>query len=266
MSIQHKIHKTPFRLRLMISVLVKLYIGKIEVLGWENLEKIKPDDKVILAISHISDLDVPIAGYALCHRFNLAAAHQSMQTFWHDPSVYLGMLLAGKKNFFPIDYQKSGDSRQGLFNPENFVKMKINLENSDKTLIIAAHSPSRNWRLEKSGVGAVFLTQIMKDAIIIPVAVNIQSAEPLGMGRNRFKTILARPRAKVMIGKSIKIPVLPEFKNLDSIIEKMERGQKITDNERQKFMDLRGLLREKSGVIMSSLARMLPTEKRGIFQ
>lgn len=52
---------TSKRLLMAIGADVKLATGKIQTHGEEHLKEIPPDKKVIIATTHISDLDVPIA-------------------------------------------------------------------------------------------------------------------------------------------------------------------------------------------------------------
>jgi len=52
---------TSKRLLMAIGAEVKLATGEIQTHGEEHLKEIPPDKKVIIATTHISDLDVPIA-------------------------------------------------------------------------------------------------------------------------------------------------------------------------------------------------------------
>src|SRR6202044_1004644 len=101
--------------------------------------------------------------------------------------------------FLPIDFAgKGADKRPTAFNPDNFVPMMEAMDKG-KAMIIAGHNPSLEGHLEEGGYGAVYLAE-MADATILPVSIDIISTENLGTARNRMKTFLHKPDARVRIG------------------------------------------------------------------
>ena len=180
---------SPKRLVLALEMLEKFVASKIETKGRENLDKISKGKRVIIACSHISDMDMGMAAYALRNDFDLLITHQSVQTLFAEPGIALAMKMAGKDNFLPIDWRRSNDGKQGKVNPNNFIEIAKSVERSGKTPLVAAHNPSKKWQLEKGGYGAVMLAQYEEDAIILPVGVNVMSENPVGMAESRIKTL-----------------------------------------------------------------------------
>jgi 1-acyl-sn-glycerol-3-phosphate acyltransferase len=79
---------TSKRLLIAIGADVKLATGEIQTHGEEHLKEIPPDKKVIIATTHISDLDVPIATLKLGKYFDIAITNQSIHhSFLGAPSM-----------------------------------------------------------------------------------------------------------------------------------------------------------------------------------
>jgi hypothetical protein len=103
-----KREKTPKRLMLSIEALLKLQISDLKVEGLENLKELPPDAKVIVATSHTTDIDMPIAIKGLGNELNLAVANESVHHhFSEEAPTNIGLRVAGKDNFIPIDYKKN---------------------------------------------------------------------------------------------------------------------------------------------------------------
>lgn len=257
--------ESPKRLSFALETMMRFAVSKVEVKGEENLNKIPEGKRVIIACSHISDIDIPVAAYALRHNFDLLMTNQSTQTLFKEPNVYTSIRLAGKDNFIPIDYAKIGKEKFAKFNPNNFIEMKESLDKSQKTPLLAAHNPSKNWQLGKGGYGAVLLSQYEGDAVILPVAVNIKSEQPIGMAGTELKTAKEKPEAEVVIGEPFELPPIEGISDLVEIFNKRKRGEELLDADRERFSALHKALGEESDMIMKKIAQYLPEEKRGAY-
>ena len=264
-SVQER-HRTSKRLLMAIEADVKLATGEIQTHGEEHLREIPPDKKVIIATTHISDLDVPIATLKLGKFFDIAITNQSIHhSFLGEPSTNIGMRIAGRENFIPIDTKKIEGKKQGEFNPQNFAPMREALEKG-KAIIIAAHNPTQKWKLSKGGYGAAYLTAISENVVILPVVVNIESDEKLGMAETILKDVVKRPDASVYIQKPIELEKINGIEDFEKILGKRKRGEKLTKEERLRFSELKMALEKRSDRIMQALASDLPEKKRGEYQ
>lgn len=239
-----------FRLRLLMKAIAAVGAGKINITGEDNLDRIPPGSRVIFVTTHITDFDLPLAFHVLADRFNIAITHISahkMPTQY--PMAYLWEEIGGRKNFIPIDYKKvDGRWVPAPFNPENFAMMKSEMERG-KAIMISAHKPcSVPVMPDKPGIGAVYLAQITPKSVIVPIAVDIKSAnKATGMAgfKSMILTVLHRPSIKVTIGKPTKIkPLVDHKKHIDTQKVKLVKQQ---------------------GEIMQELAKGLPYEKAGIW-
>ena len=114
------------RLLMAIEAHVKLATGEIRTHGDEHLKEIPADKKVIIATTHISDLDVPIATLKLGKYFDIAITNQSLHHFFlGEPRTNIGIRIAGRENFIPIDTKKIKGQKRGEFNPRNFENVVI---------------------------------------------------------------------------------------------------------------------------------------------
>src|SRR3989339_571338 len=85
-----KVSKSPFRLRVGMEVFSRLFTGGIEVNGEENIDRIPEGRNVVLAVTHITDMDIALAAKALSGRFNLALVDISgHREFRQDPGTNL---------------------------------------------------------------------------------------------------------------------------------------------------------------------------------
>ena len=241
-------------------------IGNITVQGKEHLKDIPEGKRVIVATTHISDLDIPLTIKALGRDLDLAISNVSTQhSLRRNMRQTLGILAAGKSNFIPIDYAESGKNNTPLpFNPKNFGPMAEALE-SGKAVLVAAHNPSQNGELTRGGYGAIYLNQLA-DAVILPVAV-IQSGEAILVGKNAMKAAAGgKPDANVIIGKPIELPHIDGIEDFKRILEKRAAGEDVMDAEVARFKELSQELRRQSEIMMRALAQMMPEEKRGPYR
>lgn len=264
---------TPLRLRLAIKALVEMSTKKVEVIGKDNLNKIPNGKKVIIAASHCSDLDVNIIFSELANNFDIAITNQSIHhEFGKELSTNIGLMAAGKDNFLPIKVEKvknknGKEVKKSYFNPDDFPLMEKKMDEG-KTILMAAHNPSDNGELARGGYGIPYLSSLNKDdVVILPVAVNLKSAEGVGMHNDFTKTMANRPEAEVIIGKPFQLEKIKGIENAPIIMKKGKHGEgKRTGEEVKEFNELADKLREQSNRMMEKIADLLPEEKRGIYK
>src|SRR4051812_17479119 len=110
-SIRKQQRASSKRLLFVLNRIVKAFIGRIEVVGEHNLALVPPAKKIILATTHISDLDVAIVAVALGSNLDIAltdiSVHRSIVSSLKagDPTVLI-LALAGKHNFLPLTYKQ----------------------------------------------------------------------------------------------------------------------------------------------------------------
>ena len=259
------INKTPRRLMFALEKLTQLQVGKIDVRGKENISKIPEGKKVIIATTHISDVDLPLVSYVLGNDFNIAVTDQSVHHYFkEEPSTNIGLRIAGKENFIPFDYRKDGDGKKNpRFNPENFEPMKAALNNG-KSLVMAAHNPSYEGKLEAGGNCAVYLAGLDPDTVLLPVTVNLKTNTSIS-AKNPLQAIVEKPDAEVTIGEPVVIEQIPNLKIIASIMAKRKNKETISKEELAEFSSARKKLNEESDKLMRILSDMTPEEKRGIY-
>jgi hypothetical protein len=174
--------------------------------------------------------------------------------------------MAGKDNFIPIDYKKiPGGKQASSFNPDNFDPMKEALEEG-KAVVVAAHNPTQEWNLPKGGYGVSYLSDIAGDNVmILPVAVDLESEESVGMFENQLKTLLNKPTAHVRIGEPMTLEKVPGIEDFSSIMHKRRRHETLTPEDRERFSKLSDTIREQSDTVMKKIAEYVPEEKRGVY-
>ncbi len=267
-------HKSsPERLIKALKVFAEMGVKNIEVRGKENLDKIPPGKKVIVVTSHISDIDLPLAAYAVGDRLDIAITTDSFQHhLTENPISNIGFRVAGQDNFLPIEFDKK--TRQGRFRPEDFEAMEAALDGG-KAIVIAGHAPSVEkdpekvaWHLpEKGTIGAAYLAE-MADAVLVPVSVNIKSEKPTGMGAdsigrgisNMIQTLKGKPDAEVIIGEPISLPQIADVEKFEALMD-----AKPAEGRREEFRRIRTELQGASDIIIGKLAEMLPVNKRGVW-
>ncbi len=242
-------------------------LGKVEVRGLDNLDKISRDERVIIATSHISDMDIPVVVAKLGRRLNPIVSNQSFQhEFSKSALPNIAMRIAGEENFVPIDYDV--ETGKPSFNPKNFEA----IQKDKRNVVVAAHNPTDEWELpDKGGYGAVYLAEI-SGATILPVAVDIKSEEKVGMGPRRgkmgetikifLKSVIRRPDTDVVIGEPIKLEKIDGLERFSELMD-IKKQRRLNKEELGEFKNLSDKLRERSAEVMTALAHLLPKEKQG---
>jgi 1-acyl-sn-glycerol-3-phosphate acyltransferase len=249
---------------------VMMTSGKVRVQGEAHLTEIPPYKNVIIVTTHISDIDVPATALIMGRYFDIAISNISTQhsllTSWRDPFIYIGLRIAGIKNFLPITYRYESNSFnakvRGVFNPDDFEVMR-NALYAGKAVIISGHNPSKQWKLSRGGCGAAYLAEITENAIMVPVTVNVKKyVLPDDLRKEgTLVSILERPDVDVYVGKPFEIQRTDGVEELAHRIYRTESGE---SPERAANLDrLHALLKKESDTIMRKLAEPLPENKRG---
>jgi len=255
-----KKESSPKRLMLSIEALLKLQVGKVEVSGQEHLKDIPPNRKLVIATTHISDLDVPITVGSLGHDLDLAVVNMSVHhSLREEAGTFLGVMASGRDNYIPVDFNRdkeTGVKTAGLFNPQNFEPMRSAL-NKGKRVLIAAHNPSHDAELGEPGYGAAYLAEL-EGAMILPVGVQLLGEKELGMYGTGAKTFAHKPDAKVSIGQPFELEKIQGLEELGQIMAKRQSGEKLTKENLQRFSELKKSLKEQSEILLQHIAGLLP--------
>jgi len=239
-------------------------IKNLTVKGKENINKIPEGAKVVAVTTHLTDLDIPASIEAVARELDLAVMNLSTHhQFWGKQGeipTNIGIRIAGKDNFIPIDYHKDDTGRKSpkAFNPENFDPAVKALKDG-KSVMVAAHNPSteplQNLDGVKGGYGGVYLA-MLTDAYILPITVKLDRV--VGMYGETLKTIRERPNASVAIGKPFKFEKIEGIEHLSELVKKS--GKDLTEEERNEFQRLIGILREKSQELIKLMSEQLVTQ------
>jgi len=263
-SSNYERESSPLRFQMALEA-VKFMIGNLEVKGKEHLKEIPADRKVVIACTHMSDLDMPVIALALAKDFNLALSDQSTHhDFKQDPGNYAIHKIAGDKNFIPIDYKTNDGKKTAQFNPDNFNGMTEAMNNG-KDFLFAAHNPSSDGSLTSGGIGAVYLAQLTH-ALIVPVSANFKTNIPYITGQTTKETLDKKPDAEVIIDKYIDLEPITGIEDYQRIFNKRREGQKLSPEEVDRFMEISRALREQAEVVMNVLKEGVPEEKRGPYK
>jgi len=255
--------KSSTQLIVALEAMTKIAVKELKIEGLEHLQEIPPDRMVVIAVSHASDLDLPLVASALCRHLDLIITNQSTQyKFLQDPGSNIGMKILGQDNFLPIDWQLRGSGKPRKFNPENYKPM-VEAMQGGRSIIIAAHTPSHKGTIERSGYGAVYLSEIA-NAIVLPVGVDVEAEDKaeVGMSDHKIKTLLHRPSARVNIGKPFELQKIEGIERMAEITEKRKTGQPATEKELIEFTSLKDQLREQSKILIDSVADLMPLSKQ----
>lgn len=250
-------------LELTTSIVVKN--PKVE--GAENLSDLD-STSVIFATSHLSDTDPTIAARVLSslgRDFDIASLATNQKAF----APILNFVGRGRFHDVANTFDNEKNMPHTSFDSQNYVQMSEAMKNG-KDMVIAAHKPSRDWRLpDTAGVGDVYLSHLTESPII-PIAVDIHSEKPAGMSDAWVVSVrraLAgkRPEVTVRIGKPIKFESM-QRQDLEDVgmILMSKRDELRNDGVRyERALGNYNKLREQSETVLNVIAEMLPSEKRG---
>ena len=192
-----------WRSRVLTRLIVRLQVRSLSVSGLERLA-FAGDGGFVVATTHITDMDMPIAWRVLGDRYRLRAANMSLHhSFLTNIPMNFLLHIAGKANFHPIDYRE-GTPARGTFNPANYPPMADALTAGD-VVMIAAHRPMSQPHLPPhGGVGAVYLAGIA-DVPIVPLAVTVRTDGSRAYTNTVIRTMFDRPEARVVIGEPFRL-------------------------------------------------------------
>lgn len=255
----------PQRLWLTNEVNLKLGVKEVKVTGKENIKGIPEGAKVVVMTTHMTDLDIPAAIHSVARDLDVVVMNESVHhKFWGkegEAPTNIGIRIAGKKNFLPIDFQKndSGGKSPRAFNPDNFEPAEKALMEG-KAIMIVAHNPSQepvqNLDNIRGGYGGVYLA-LLADAYILPVTVVLD--HPAGMyepNLKMLKNLINKPNASVAIGKPFKLEKVDGIERFSEL----EKKGKLTEEERIEFSRLADVLREKSQKVIKKMSDQLLTQ------
>lgn len=273
MGMENNVHgqkirkEIPKRLWLANEVNLRLAVSNVEVAGKENIKRIPEGAKVVIMTTHLTDLDIPVSIHAVGKDLDVVVTNQSTHHKLSGPQseaiTNIGLHIAGKKNFIPIDYykDKTGKKSPKAFNPDNF-EPAVSALKEGKAVMIAAHNPSQETgeKLDdiKGSYGGVYLA-LLSDAYILPVTVALDRAggmyEP-----SLLKTYkkLDRPNATAFIGQPFKLERVGGIERFSELAKKS--GNKLNEEERIEFSKLADILREKSREVLKRMSEQSTTQ------
>lgn len=253
------------RLWLANEIMMKTMVGKIEVLGKENMEKLPPDAKIVVMTTHFTDLDVPVAIHTVANDLNVAIVDMSVH---HKPfgeqgefGSYLAGKFAGMNNFIPIGFKKDKDGGKSskAFDSNDFIPAIKAINEEGRAVMIAAHNPTESKSLDevKGGYGGVYLAE-MTDAYILPITITFDNSTYKYGDRINVAT-KEKPNAHVVIGEPFKLEKTNGIERFSQITEKRENGDKLSDEEIQEFSKLSHALREQSQIVIKKMSIQIDT-------
>lgn len=257
-SNERNISSLRLRTALKVSCVINNIRG-ITVHGEENLDLIPPGSKPIFVCSHVTDGDLLVAAKVAAEKFDLLITSQS--TNFSNPMMSASFSLAGRENFVPIEFKLNKDAHLGripLFNSQDYKLMKESMD-SGKATLFAAHNPTYGSLPDNGGVGAIYLSQLTPDSVIIPIGVDLHSKDGHVMNAETpVKNVLKGFKADVNIGVPFKLDKIDGIEQLDSIL-----AEKPSAETNKTVSSIFKKIREQSGILMSKMAGLLPKEKRG---
>lgn len=265
-ELANKQETTPRSLKSFGDKAIGLVFKNFSVDGLENIKETKennPEQKFIIAASHLHNLDLPAALSALGDDFNIQITGESVlleQMKYLDKRLLINHVW-GRENFTALDYKDDKSGKRGSFNPDNFVELEEKMENG-KTPWIASHPFSTTGRMRESSIGPVYLSA-KTNAFIIPTALDSiggGSANMEGPIEN-IKSFLNRSEAVYHIGKPLEFPDL-DVSIIEKVLTKRKNAEAISAEEMEQFKNIHKQLKERASVLSEHIAGLLPAEKR----
>lgn len=226
---------------------------KPTVEGRDNL----PPGPCVIAATHLSGFDVPEV-YAEVAKDRKTGAMQSstFRRFWDLMRIESVFTVASKNS-------------SSFFNVAIIEKMKDAINKDGRTLIVAAHNPTEDWKLaEKPGLAAVIIAHFAK-VPVVPAALDIQSkTRPPRLRRVDIvaKNLILgkKPDAKIIIGSPMSFPEIPDDRlQLAMNLYSPDKRRIMTGDQILQAQATLDILKSEAGEVMKALASNLPPEKRG---
>jgi hypothetical protein len=240
--------------------------------GLQNLAELHPNQRVVFATSHLSDIDELAAVEALAPYRKVDIA--SLETNQRDPKQRIPEYLAGPGRFHDVKntFDTEKDMPYTRFDAENFENMRRAMEKGSD-IVISAHKPARKWEQaalpDHRGIGAVYLAQLAQ-VPVVPVALDIHTEDRVGMASDipgaLKKNTKGRPEATLRIGKPIKLEDIsaPDMDDVRALLTGSMRKELREDPERfAHAKETFEKLKQQGEQVMRAIAQLLPREKRG---
>ncbi len=209
-----EVHKTPWRLKKSLEINRGLVTPPPEVKGWEYFYSLPDTLHPVIATTHMTDTDVQVGASVFANVVDVAVA--SMQTNQADKLIGKLVSLAGRGNFFDVANTFEEGKPSFCLDAKNFLEMARAVNERDKTMVIASHSPVYDKRElpNTPGIAAAIVANL-SDRVILPVAVYYDTDERVGMSDDipgSAKRLLTgkRPSSQVCIAEPIFLDELPE--------------------------------------------------------
>lgn len=246
-------------------------VKEVRVTGQENIAEIPKGSKVVIITSHMTDLDIPVSIHAVAKDLDVVVMNQSVHhKFFGEQGempTNIGLRIAGKKNFLPIDFVRkaSGKKDPKPFNTANFEPAREAMEKGN-AVMIAAHNPfqkfGQNLDSTRGGYGGVYLAALT-GAYILPITVTFD--RETGMyDPNLLQTLknIKKANATAQIGKPFKLEKIEGIENFQKINEKKRAGMKLTKEEYDESFKIIAALRERSQEMMKKFSEQIKTQGR----
>jgi hypothetical protein len=245
---------SPPRFLSWVKTGIKAMTRSFKVQGKENLDLIPPNARVIIASTHITEMDMLYAMGALVDDLSLIVTRQSFHTTDKRAiAARTGPIIVGEQNFLPIEWSLDAGGKQVPgFKPEDFDKMQQMMAKG-KSILMAAHNPCTEHLPDKPGIGASYLAARTPNAVILPVTVDAQVNPAYGRDViGQLKAIFSRAPVVVTIGK----PIIP------APVHELQENQ-VTQMHGERGAAAIKTLRTQAREVMIALAQPLPEAKRG---
>lgn len=238
-------------------------IQKPTVEGIKNL----PSSPCVISTTHLSDVDVAeiVMTVGDKRKVGMVCQETNLRPLFLRPFIS----LMGRNNFFTIKNTIEKGKTIFSLEIEDLIEMKRGIIKEGRTMIVAAHNPTHDWKLpKKPGVCAVILAH-MANVPIVPAVLDIDSSVPVGITENiKTKIInlikMKRPKAKIYFCKPFQVSKISGNK-LRSVINLYSRDKrkKMPKEEVASANATLGIIKDEARQVMVSLASKLPVEKRG---
>jgi len=222
--------------------------AKTDIEGIENIEGLPKDRPSIVVSTHRTEADIGLAIGAVGKHLPMIVSdistHSSPKGDLGDKSTYLGKKLFGSDNFRPISYHWEGDKKiPDAFNPMDFDAMANAMQETGKSILMAAHNPKQSE--PTPGYGAAYLA-LLTGAPIVPVSVEVSE-------KNDSST---PKRSRVIIGKPFQISTDIDVESFQRVMNKHDNGERLDQDELAIFTGFVRSLREQGRIVFDSVNRL----------
>lgn len=232
----------------------------------EEIENL-PSSPCVISTTHLSDVDVQeiVMAVADKRKVGMVCQETNLRPLFLRPFI----ALMGRNNFFTIKNTIEKGKTIFSLEIEDLTEMKKGIVKEGRTMIIAAHNPTHDWKLaKKPGVCAVILAH-MANVPIVPAALDIDSSVPVGITEDiKTKVInlikMKRPKATIYFCKPFQVSKISDNKLRSAIdIYSRRKREKMSEEELVSANAALEIIKDEAGQVMLSLGSKLPSQKRG---